>query len=516
MMRLTQAIDRAKAINSNGIASYHEGVSQTWTQFHSRVSRLASAYRKLEIKAGDRVAMLAHNSSRYLEWFFATSWSGGVFVPINTRLAAPEIRYWLNDSGSKVLFVDDFFLPVLKLLEGKLESVNHVVYVGRSKPPKGLHSYEGLITSSSEIDDAGRMGNDIAGLFYTGGTTGISKGVMLSHANLISHALNVIPILKLDSACNSLHVAPMFHLGDGTITFATSLMAGSHSFVPKFDVHSVLQAVEQYRPTHTVLVPTMINMIMNSTDVTHYDLSSLKTILYGASPMPETLLRRAIDILPETNFIHGYGQTEASPLLTFLGPKYHNLSSQLSEKINSIGHPAPSVEIKILDEADKEVQTGKVGQICARAPNVMLGYWNKPSLTEETLRNGWLHTGDGGYIDQDGFLYIVDRIKDMIISGGENVYSAEVENAIYRHPAISECAVIGIPDTKWGERVHAVITLKKGEMVTPEEIIIHCKQLIASYKCPSSVEIRQEPMPISGAGKILKTTLRGNFWYNKP
>ncbi|HZD25422.1 MAG TPA: long-chain-fatty-acid--CoA ligase [Alphaproteobacteria bacterium] len=511
-MRLTQAVDRAALVNRSGIATRFGEREQTWTRFRERVARLAAGLQRLGVGPGDRVALLAQNSDRYLEWFFAVPWAGAVFVPVNTRLAAPEVAYWLNDSGSSALFVDDDFLAMLKPLEGKLETVREVVYLGDGEAPRGLKHYEGLIEGESPVADAGRSGDDLAGLFYTGGTTGVSKGVMLSHANLVSNALNVIPVMGFDARTNWLHAAPMFHLADGSGTFAVAMQAGSHCFIPKFEPVQTLAAMQRYRPTHGVLVPTMLNMVVNHPEVANYDLTSVERILYGASPMPAAVIRKALEVMPGVKFVHGYGQTESSPFLTALGPEYHDLASPLSERMGSIGHPGPAIEVLILDETDAEAPRGTVGEICARAPNVMLGYWNKPELTAQTLRNGWLHTGDGGYMDEDGFVYIVDRMKDMIISGGENVYSAEVENAIYQHPAVAECAVIGIPHEKWGEQVHAVVRLKEGEKLDEAGLIAHCHELIAGYKCPRSVTFRDEPLPLSGAGKILKTELRKPYW----
>jgi len=511
-MRLTQALDRASQVNGRQIATRFNDRSRTWLEFRDRVARLATGLRGLGMKTGDRVAMLAQNSDRYLEWFFAVPWAGGVFVPINTRLAPPEVAYWLNDSGSEVLFIDDDFLPMLKSLDGKLDTVRQVVYVGDGAAPNGLPHFEGLLDGNAPSVDSERRGDDLAGLFYTGGTTGVSKGVMLSHTNLVSNALNIAPAMGFDAKTNWLHAAPMFHLADGCSTFAITMQAGSHCFIAKFEPTAALAAIANYRATHSVFVPTMVNMTVNHPDVGQYDLSSLQCILYGASPMPEAVIRRALEVIPGVRFVHGYGQTESAPFLTSLGPEYHDLNSPLSKKMSSVGHSGPSIEIRVLDENDEEVPAGKVGEICARAPNVMQGYWNKPELTATTLRNGWLHTGDGGYMDEDGFLYIVDRVKDMIISGGENVYSAEVENAVYQHAAVAECAVIGVPDDKWGERVHAIVRCKDGMSVDADALMAHCHELIAGYKCPRSVEFRDEPLPLSGAGKILKTELRKPYW----
>jgi len=511
-MRLTQAVDRAAVTRADGLATRMDDREQNWGQFRSRVARLAQGLVELGITPGDRVALLALNSDRYLEWLFAVPWAGGVFVPVNTRLAAPEVAYWLADSGSRLLFVDDAFVPMMGDLKGQMGGVEHVVYVGDGPAPEGLLHYEGLLEGRSERADAERSDDDLAGLFYTGGTTGVSKGVMLSHTNLLANALNVLPLLDLSAKTHWLHAGPMFHLADGTGTFAVALMAGENSFLPRFEPLAALQAIARERPTHAVLIPTMLNMVVHHPEVENYDLSSLECVLYGASPMPESVIRRALALMPDVRFVHGYGQTESAPFLTSLGPEYHDLESPLSAKLGSIGHPAPGVEIRVLGDDDREVPRGVVGEICARGLNVMQGYWNKPELSAETLRSGWLHTGDGGYLDEEGYLYLVDRVKDMIISGGENVYSAEVENALYAHPAVAECAVIGVPDEKWGERVHAVVRLAEGASADTETLIAHCRERIANYKCPRSVDFREEALPLSGAGKVLKTRLREPYW----
>jgi len=256
----------------------------------------------------------------------------------------------------------------------------------------------------------------------------------------------------------------------------------------------------------------MINMIVHHPTVEATDTSSLGFVLYGASPMPEAVIRRAFKAMPHTGFLQAYGQSEAAPCMTFLPPAEHATEGPKAVHLKSAGRAALGCEVRIHDENDNEVPRGVVGEICGRGDNVMLGYWRHPEMTANTLRNGWLHTGDGGYMDADGYLYVVDRMKDMIISGGENIYSSEVEQALYQHPDIAECAVIGVPDEHWGERVLAVVRLKAGSSPTPETIIAHCQTLIAHYKCPREVAFRAEPLPLSGAGKILKTELRKPYW----
>ncbi len=511
-MHLTRALERPAQTHPRGVATLCGERIRTWLELRERVARLAGGLRSLGVGPGDRVAILALNSERYLEFLFAVAWCGGAFVPVNTRLAPPEVAYWLADSGARVLFVDDAFLPMLDGHGDAFAPVRHHVFLGDGQAPAGMHHHEHLIAEGPAVPDALRGGDDLAGIFYTGGTTGVSKGVMLSHRNLFMNAMNVVPALHFDRHARWLHAAPMFHLADGTATFAVALAGGSHAFVPRFEPKEVLEAIERMRCTHSVFVPTMVNMLVNHPDIGRHDLSSMRGILYGASPMPESVILRALEVMPEVGFHQGYGQTEAAPMITVLGPEYHRPGTPEGEKMRSVGQAALAVEVAILDEHDREVPRGKVGQICARGPTIMLGYRGKPELTRETLRNGWLHTGDAGYMDEDGFVYLVDRLKDMIISGGENVYSAEVENALHRHPAVAECAVIGVPDDEWGERVHAIVRLHPGRSASPEELIAHCRRLIAGYKCPRSVELREAPLPLSGAGKILKTELRRPWW----
>lgn len=508
-MYITQTLRRAVQTRGNKTATVFGSRRQTWQQFEQRVSRLAGAFRALGISDDDRIAILSLNSDRYVEYFYAVAWAGAAANPVNIRLAAPEIAYTLEDSESRVLLVDDTFAALLPKLKPLLSTVRQVVYMGEGQTPDGCLNYEALISGTAPVRDANAGGDRLAGLFYTGGTTGKSKGVMLSHDNLVYNALNVVPVMGYDDSSVYLHAGPMFHLADMASTFAVTMAGATHCAVARFDVDAVLGAIQRERVTHTLLVPTMVNLLVSSGRLPDYDLKSLRRMLYGASPMPEALLRKAMDALPAVGFTQGYGQTEASPLITFLSAEDHRTGGGL---LRSAGMPAYGVDVRILDERDRQVPRGTVGEICARGANVMLGYWGLERQTAETLRNGWLHTGDMGYMDQDGYVYIVDRAKDMVITGGENVFSVEVEGAIYQHPAVQECAVIGIPDERWGEAVHAIVVPRSGMTVSGDEIIAHCRSLIAAYKVPRSISLHSESLPLSGAGKILKTELRKPYW----
>jgi long-chain acyl-CoA synthetase len=512
MSQITQFLRRAVQINGRGTATVCGERRQDWTSFADRVARLASGLAGLGFVPGDRIGILALNSDRYLESFFGLSWGGFVFVPINTRLAPPEIVFWLADSGCSALLVDDTFVPVLPKVLPETPEIRHVVHIGDGPTPDGQRSYEDLIAGAAPAADSGRCDRDMAGIFYTGGTTGRSKGVMLSHDNILSNAHNMSTAAPFREQTCFIHAAPMFHLADGAMTFIVTANGGRHVFLPRFDPAAFLRMVEEHRVTTTLIVPTMINMLVHHPDVTQRDLSSFEDLIYGASPMPEAVILRAMEVMPKVRFTQAYGQSEASPLMTLMPPESLWVDGKLSKRIKSAGRGVLDCEIAILDENDREVPRGTVGEVCGRGKTVMLGYWKQPELTAHTLRNGWLHTGDGGYMDEDGFVYIVDRVKDMIVSGGENVYSAEVEEALYAHPSVAECAVIGVPDDRWGERVHAIVRFKDGMAVSEEELIKSCHERIAGYKCPRSVTVRDEALPLSGAGKILKSELRKPYW----
>jgi len=512
MSSVPQVIRTNVQLHADKAATRFRGRERTWREVQDRVARLAAGLRDLGVGEGDRVAVLGLNSDRYYEFYFGVSWAGAVFVPVNNRLAPVEYVHWLNDSGSKVLFVDDTYLEAVSGIRSQLESVRHYVYMGDGELPQGFHSFEALVDGHGPVDPSRRGGDDMAGLFYTGGTTGKSKGVMLSHRNLTYNVLQARPFIPVSSDDVFLHAAPMFHLADGFFLMLGTTMGCTQVIVPGFEPRLVLQTLQDEKIKTALLVPTMINMVVNHPELPNYDLSSLERLVYGASPMPETVIRKALEVIPGVDFYQAYGQTEASPVVTVMGPEYHTVTGPKAGKLKGAGRVVAGIDLAILDDHGREVPLGEVGEVCIRGDNVMLGYWNLPEVTAQTLRDGWLHTGDGGRLDEEGMLFIVDRVKDMIVSGGENVYSAETEQAVYAHPAVAECAVIGIPHESWGEQVHAIVRLKEGYSLTAQDLIDHCKALIAGYKCPKSVEFREEPLPLSGAGKILKKDLRAPYW----
>ncbi|QBY55393.1 long-chain-fatty-acid--CoA ligase [Cupriavidus oxalaticus] len=515
-MYFTQGLHRAVRQQPDTVAVCCGDERLTFAQFAQRVASLAGALRRLGIHGGERVAMLSLNSVRYLEYDMAVPWAGGVLNPVNIRWSPAEMLYALDDSGTHVLIVDDNFKDVASRLAKEGRTVRHVIYAGAGKAPAGMLDYEALIAANEPVEDAWRHGEDLAGIFYTGGTTGYPKGVMLSHYNLGISGMASLVTGRCAPGTVYLHAMPMFHLGSFSSVNALFMNGGVHVVLPSFTPQGVLEAISRYGVNELMLAPTMIQLLLDWMDANAslsgtLDLSSLRMIGYGASPISQALLRRAQATFRNAKFVQGYGMTELSPAGTFLGDEYHTDAAFASGKMRAAGKPYVCVEIKIVDDDGQELPRGEVGEIVARGGNVMRGYWNKPEATAEAIRNGWLHTGDSGYMDEEGLVYVVDRLKDMIVTGAENVYSAEVENALASHPAVAACAVIGIPNQKWGESVHAVVVLRAGASVAEAALMAHCRERIAGYKCPRSFEFR-DTLPLSSVGKVLKTELRKPYW----
>ncbi len=512
-MWLTDALHRAAQQAPNRTGSVFGERQRSWGVILDRVSRMAGALRARGLAVDARVAVLAHNSDNYLELLYAVAWAGGVSVPLNTRWAIAENIVALEDCGADFLFVDEHFLHQVPDILAQLGRPICVVFMGKGKDPEHYLNYEGLIETSYPVEDARRGDETLCGIFYTGGTTGKPKGVMLSHANLTYSSLNWIASWGLSEATVCLHVAGLFHLAGTAPAFAVALACGTNIFLPKFEPEPVFQAIAEHRVNCCLLVPTMISMMMDHPAFSTYDLSSLRYPMYGAAPMPAPVLRRAMELLPDWKFCQGYGMTETAGLVAILPAKFHTFDGPFASKLAAAGRSTYGNVMRIIDPASgAELPRGSSGEITIRGGNVMMAYWNQPEATAAALRDGWLHTGDAGWMDDEGLIHIVDRIKDMIISGGENIYSAEVERAIYQHPGVAECAVIGIPDGQWGETVHAAVVPKENHMLTSDDIILHTKALIAGYKCPRSVEIRSEPLPLSATAKIDKNALRQPFW----
>ena len=510
-MHLTQGLHRSLQQRANELATVFGGRRQTWRTLAERVARLAGALVSNGLKPGERVAVIALNSDRYLEAFYAVAWAGGVIVPGNTRWALGEHAYGLTDAGVRFLLVDATFAGLIAPLRQACPAIE-AIYLGDGEAPPGALAVEELIATSVPIEDRCARDDALMGIFYTGGTTGHPKGVMLSHRNVVSSCFYSLASLRFHSAPVYLHAAPMFHVADAGVTVTMTMLGATHVAIPSFNAEAAVRAIVAEGVTEILLVPTMFG-ILHQYLVSHTaDLSSVRNVIYGASPITESLLKKAMEIFPNAAFYQGYGQTELSPAATLLMPEFHFPRENGKSYLRSAGRAMVGVDLKIVDETLAQRPHGEVGEVAVRSDGVMLGYWGEPELTRQTIVDGWVRTGDAGYMDEEGFLFLVDRMKDMIVSGGENIFSAEVENALSSHADVLECAVIGVPDDEWVERVHAVVRLKSGSRADQAELIAHCRTLIAGYKVPRTIEFRDEPLPLSAAGKVLKTELRKPYW----
>jgi long-chain acyl-CoA synthetase len=511
-MSIIEGLKRSIASNPAKTAAVCGGARLTFAEVGARVGRLSSALASLGIGRGDRVAVLALNCHRFFELYYGVPQAGASVVPINFRLPPREVKYILDHSGSRAIAVDRELAPIVDEIRPRLETVEHFISISDA-PLDGYIDYEEMLCRGAADYEAAEVGGgELLGLFYTSGTTAEPKGVMLTHNNMLSNVKHSDGIYKYREDEIFLHAAPMFHLADGAAVFSSTARGSTQVFMPRFDPKAALGLIERERVTSLVLVPTMINFLLQVEDLDSYDLSSLRQITYGASPIAPDLLRRAMKAFG-CRFGQGYGLTEASPLLTVLKPEDHEVTGEAgARRLASCGKPVPGVEVRVVDADDRGVSPGEVGEIIARGPNIMLGYWKREEDTANAIRDGWLRTGDLATVDEDGYIYLVDRKKDMIVTGGENVFSTEVEAVLYCHPRVKEAAVIPIPDPDWGEAVHACVTLRDGQRATPDELIEFCRPRLANYKVPRSVEIMEGELPKGGTGKILKKRLRERYW----
>ncbi|NEX64823.1 long-chain-fatty-acid--CoA ligase [Noviherbaspirillum galbum] len=510
-MNLTQGLHRARQNHPDRMATIFGERQQSFQQMAERVARLAGALRSLGLGANDRIAMLALNSDRYVEYFQAAWWAGAVANPVNTRWSLSEIAYSLNDCDSQVLIVDDQFAGMVDAIREQAPCVRTIIHAGEQATPPGMLGYEELIAAAAPVEDAMRGGDDLAAILYTGGTTGFPKGVMLSHANFWIASIARMAEMGGQPGSISLIATPLFHVGGAGRLVGQSIGGNTVVIVPSFTAEGVLDAVERHAVTDLMLVPTMLQMLLDHPRFERRKMATIRRISYGASPISLPLLERTLDLFPGVEFASAYGMTETAAAVCGNPPANHGPEARASGLVKSVGRAGYGCEIRVVDADGEEVPRGAVGEVIIRGGCVMLGYWKKPEETAAALRGGWLHTGDGGYLDADGHLYIVDRIKDMIVTGGENVYSAEVENVLARHPAVAMCAVIGIPSAQWGESVHAVVVLRTGAQAREDDLRSHCKTALAGYKCPKSFDF-PEAMPLSAAGKVVKTQLREPYW----
>lgn len=510
-LQFTQGLHRALQTAPDAVATLCNGRAQTFRTLADRVARIAGVLRGLGVGPGDRVAILALNADRVLEYYLAVPWLGALVVPLNFRWSTDEIVDGLADSGTGILFVDDAFAAEAERLRAACPGLRHVVFCGEREAPPGCLVLETLVRDTDPLPDAGIGGAAPFGIFFTGGTTGRAKGVVLSHANILLSAMGILGEGAYAEGAVGLHAAPMFHLADLMATACLLLRGGTHVMLPAFHPEAVAALVAEHRITDLLMVPTMLQMLVDHPAFAVADTSSLRSILYGASPASEALIDRAMRAMPGVAFGQVYGMTEAAATISILRPCDHDPARRAAGRMRSAGRSFCHTRVRTLSPDGSELGPGEVGEIVVRGPNVMAGYHGLPAATAETLRAGWLYTGDMGYLDESGYVFIVDRAKDMIITGGENVYSLEVENAVCSHPAVAAAAVIGIPNAEWGESIHAVVVLRPGQSLTLADLAGHCRQRISPYKCPRSLDL-VERLPVSAAGKLLKTVLRRPFW----
>lgn len=490
----------------------------TYQRFAERVYRFAGSLRSMGIGKGDCVAILHQNSHEYLESYFAAAHLGSILCPLNFRLSPKEIAFILNDSGASLLITSVRFQENVDFLMKMETCLSRIIWTGNPTTPlpPGSFGYEDVIKSEGSTPPPMPLisDDDVAHLYYTSGTTGLPKGVMLSHKNVCIHAIAAIAELKLDDHDNWIHAAPLFHLADAWATFAITWVGGKHVIVSDFDPSLVLLTMEEEKITITNMIPTMLNMLINAPEIEFIDFSSLKAILSGGAPIAPEVVRKIIETF-KCEYIQTYGMTETSPYLTvsILKNKLSHLSpeEQFTYKAKT-GRPFMGVLLKVVREDGKDVNAdnNEVGEIIVKGDTVTKGYWNRPTETAQALKDGWLYTGDLAVVDSEGYVNIVDRKKDMIITGGENVYSVEVENILYAHPSVLEAAVFGVPDPKWGEAVIAAVVLRLGHHATKDEIIDHCKGQLAHFKAPKSVVFVSE-LPKTGSGKIYKRGLKEKY-----
>ena len=491
-MIYVHSLGRASRYYSAGTALAPGDSRLSFSELETRVKGIAATLSAHGFNAGDRLALLLPNIPEYIELVYACSWLGVIAVPINTRLSLAEIDRVLADAAPHGLVRHSSLPSPTVRISWQRVLDQDPLEIRSDLPPEVVYDPEAILA-----------------LIYTSGTTGRPKGVMVTHANVLADIHHFNYWMRYTEGAVYLHAAPLFHIADFPAMFAAPAFGASQVTIPKFNPQSFCETVERERVSHTVLVPTMINLLTQFPEARRYDLSSLDVLAYGGSPMAPELLQRTKELLPWAKLVQVYGLSETG-FLTGLQDREHT-----QDRLLSCGRPCPGIDLQVLDESGEQVEAGRRGELAARGANIMRGYWNNPEDSRLAFRDAWFRTGDIGYQDSHGYFYILDRLKDMIVTGGENVYSGEVEAIIYAHPAVREAAVFGIPDPKWGELVMACVVPKPGMALTLEELVAHCRQSLASYKIPRRVEFLDTELPKSGSGKILKRMLRERFWVHE-
>ena len=511
-MRLHDFLDLFAREQPDAECIVFAGRTWTYAQVRDEANRIANGLVAAGLQPGDRVAVLTKNCAELICFYYGAFKAGVVPVPLNYRLAPAEWAYIVNDAGARALVARDEFAAAIAPVRGDLRTVGLCLAIG-APPPAGWQAWDAWVAAQPATPPDRHVADDAdAYQMYTSGTTGHPKGAVLQHRAVCSNVIQLMPIVRLGHGDRYLIVAPLYHAAAAVTTF-TVIASGAALFVQEdFVPGDVVRALAEERLTAALLVPAMIQAcLVMVPDVAARRYDALRLIVYGASPIAAETLRRAIEVF-QCGFAQGYGMTETSAVLTILTPADHERAlAGRPELLLSAGRPLLGTDLRIVDEQDRPVSPGTIGEIVGRGPQLMSGYWNLAEASAAALRDGWMHTGDAGRLDADGYLYIEDRVKDMIVSGGENVYPREIENVLFEHPAVADAAVIGVPDGRWGETVKAIIVRKAGVEVTAEALIEYCRSQLGGYKLPRSVDF-VDALPRNPSGKVLKRELREPYW----
>ena len=517
-MNTTEFLNITSLIVPDRTAIVFDGKRFSFQELEERVNKLANALAGMGVRAGDRIASMQVNCNENIETYFAAAKLDAVYVPLNFRSRPEEIEYMINDSKPKILITGERYVSMVDDIKENLNGVDGFVVMDDASV-EGWESYEQLLSTSSG-EDMYPMGDedDLTMVMFTAGTTGSPKGVMLSHDSFASYLLANVSPPDLESEEKNILTVPLYHIA-GVQAVMAAIYGGRTLIIQRqFEPVEWMTLVQEEKANRAMMVPTMLKMLMDHQEFEKFDLSTLEVITYGAAPMPVEVIKRAISKFPGTFFINAFGQTETAATITMLPPEDHILEGseeEIEKKLNrltSIGKPLSDVEVRIVNENGGEVDVGETGEIVAQGPRLMKGYWNQQEATTEALRGGWLYTGDLGYFDEDGYIFLSGRAKDFIKRAGEMVSPEEVEQVLHSHPSIDEAAIIGVPDVDWGERVRAIVVAKIGATIDKEEVMAYCKDRMASFKKPESVVVVEE-LPRNPLGKVLKRVLREEFSY---
>jgi long-chain acyl-CoA synthetase len=509
MLTLSSLLQRTERLYGARTAIRDDEGDLTWAAYVERISRSARMLAKLGVEPGQRFGILCRNCVRHAELIYAAYWAGTIPVPINYRLAPPEIAGMIEDAECRLLAVESTFTNLLD--QPPLNAWrSRAIRIAADQSGATLPDYDVLRDKAEPAAPYEAGEDDEAILLYTGGTTGRGKGVPLTHRNIVSNALQLLHVMSVRDDDIYLHSSPMFHSTDLKAT-ALTMVGGGHAYLPEFSPANVIGAISRYGVTIASLVPAMLRRIVEAPEIRQYDTRTLRLISYGTSPIPVELIRRTMQAFPSVDVHQCYGLTETSPILAVLDETDHKRGLDGREELlRAAGRPLPGVDIRIVDGDGRTMPIGKTGEVVVRGPQVAKGYHNRPRETAEAFREGWLWTGDIGRIDSEGYLYVLDRKKEMVITGGENVYTLEVEAVLSQHPGISEVAVIGVPDERFGEALFAAIVLLPGSQLSADEIITHCRGHIGGYKIPRRIAFL-DALPKSALGKVLKHDLRRTY-----